>query len=169
MTKDIVRQETGDHNIITDFAYELNRFNPLAQAVNLGYTWVTGHDSYGVKQDMTTATANLAATIPIGRAGAVANTLFEEGAASLFTHIPADFASQMARRWTKELIQEVVNNPFTKREAVNRATGNAATAFFTKEGAYVVRDNVTGELVQVSDKFDPGWIPDKSIINPFKP
>src|SRR5580692_10947316 len=36
-------QDKGDHNIVTDIAYELNRFNPLAQLYNLGSTIFTGH------------------------------------------------------------------------------------------------------------------------------
>jgi hypothetical protein len=70
------------------------------------------------------------------------------------------------RGWTKELIHKTVNNAFKTRSAVNKATGNTATAYFTKEGSYVVRDNVTGEIIQISNRFDPKWIPDKSIVNP---
>ncbi|MDD3894007.1 MAG: hypothetical protein PHU36_03180 [Syntrophomonadaceae bacterium] len=34
---------------------------------------------------------------------------------------------------------------------------------------YVVRDNVTGKLVQTSKFGDVNWRPDSSIINPYKP
>lgn len=73
------------------------------------------------------------------------------------------------RGWTKELIHGTVNSPFTTRAATNRATGNAATAFFTKEGTYVVQDNVTGQIIQVNNRLDPKWIPDATIINPYIP
>ena len=49
---------------------------------------------------------------------------------------------------------------------ISKATGNAATAFFTgpgATGAYVVIDNVTKEIIQISDRFDPNWIIDQTI------
>jgi hypothetical protein len=73
------------------------------------------------------------------------------------------------RGWTKDLIDRTVKNPYTTREAFNRASGNKATAFFRKDGAYVVRDNVTSEIVQVSKIGNSGWIPDATIINPYIP
>ena len=51
----------------------------------------------------------------------------------------------------------------------SEATGNAATAYFQKNGAYVVKDNVTNEVIQISNILDPNWIPDATIINPFIP
>jgi hypothetical protein len=47
-------------------------------------------------------------------------------------------------------MDDVVKKPYTTREAINKATGNPATAYYNKAGDYVVVDNVTGELVQVS-------------------
>jgi hypothetical protein len=76
----------------------------------------------------------------------------------------------MGRRgWTKELIHETVNNPFTTRVASNRATGNAATAYFQKNGSYIVKDNITNEVIQISNRLDPKWVPDATIINPYIP
>lgn len=99
--------------------------------------------------------------------------LAARGGSSLLTHMPAAGrkANQLARRgWTREAINETVNNPFTTRAATNRATGNAATAFFRKDGSHVIRDNVTGDLVQMSDRANPAnWIPDSSIVNPYLP
>jgi RHS repeat-associated protein len=94
----------------------------------------------------------------------------EKAAFSIYSHITKKIADQMTKRgWTKEAIHSLVNNPHTTRESVNLATGNASTAFFTKEGAYVVKDNVTKEIIQISNKLDPDWIPDKNIIDPFIP
>jgi RHS repeat-associated protein len=59
-------QDKGDHNLVTDIAYEINKFNPLAQVVNLGFTIFTKHDSYDQKQTTGQAVLNLAATIPVG-------------------------------------------------------------------------------------------------------
>jgi len=79
-------------------------------------------------------------------------------------------ANQMAKRgWTEESVRHAANNAYTTRSAVNKATGNDATAFFNRDGSHVVIDNVTREVIQVSNKHDPNWIPDISIINPFRP
>jgi len=52
---------------------------------------------------------------------------------------------------------------------MNRATGNPATAYFNKDGSYVVVDNRTNAVVQVSDRFNQHWHPDPNIINPYIP
>lgn len=84
--------------------------------------------------------------------------------------------NQITRRgWSQDTIDELVNNPYTTREAVNKATGNKATAYFRRDGHYVVRDDVTGNIVQMSDtKISVGngsgqWRPDDSIRNPYIP
>lgn len=78
---------------------------------------------------------------------------------------------QMDKRgWTVELINQTVNNSTITREAINKATNNPATAYYTKEGAYVVVDNVLNTVVQISNRLDPAnWIPDPTIINPYIP
>ena len=77
-------------------------------------------------------------------------------------------AMQMDKRgWTSERISETIRNPHTTREAVNKANGNPATAYYNAEGSYVVRDNITREILQMSDRLNLSWIPDSSIIDPF--
>ena len=92
---------------------------------------------------------------------------------SILTHIPTSGRkfNQIARRgWTREGIHQTVNNPFTTRPAINKGTGNPATAFFNQDGSHVIRDNITRELVQLSDRMNPGsWIPDPVIVNPYRP
>jgi hypothetical protein len=79
-------------------------------------------------------------------------------------------ARQMSPRgWTGQSIDEVLNHPHATRQATNRATGNRATAFFREDGSYVVRDDVTEEIVQISNRNDPNWIPDRSIEDPYRP
>jgi hypothetical protein len=85
-------ESRGDKNVITDFAYELNRFNPLAQIVNLGYTIFTGHDSYDQKQSIPTALTNLASTIPAGRVASTLNLATDVG----LTEIRRGIASTLA-------------------------------------------------------------------------
>lgn len=87
-------QDQGGHNIVGDIAYEINRFNPLAQVVNLGYTFFTGHDSYGVKQNTPQALVNLAATIPAGRlSSTIVNVTADIGLAEVRQGIASTFAN----------------------------------------------------------------------------
>lgn len=84
--------------------------------------------------------------------------------------ISPKIARQMGPRgWTGDNLDGVLSNPHTTRPAINKATGNPATAYFDVDGAYVVRDNITGEIIQVSNRNDPNWIPDSSIIDPYIP
>ena len=78
---------------------------------------------------------------------------------------------QIAQRgWTKQSVANVRNNPFTTRSAVNRTTGNPATAYYTNDGAYVVVDDVTGKVIQISNAKNPAaWAPDSSISDPYEP
>jgi hypothetical protein len=56
-----------------------------------------------------------------------------------------------ARGWTTESIDEVIQKPNQTGTSVNRANGNDATAYFRKDGHYVVIDDTTNEVVQISD------------------
>ena len=72
---------------------------------------------------------------------------------------------QMTKRgWTDTLIQDTLDNP--SRTVATQDTrylpgggrmSDPATAFIRKDGSYVVRNDVTGDIVQISDRFDPGW------------
>lgn len=75
-----------------------------------------------------------------------------------------------SRGWTEDIIRDTVDNPFTIRNSINKATGNSATVFYNKQGSYVIVDDITNEIVQISDNINPLiWIPDASIENPYKP
>lgn len=69
----------------------------------------------------------------------------------------------------KSSINNTVKEPYTTREATNKANGNDATAYFNEDGSYVVRDNKTGDIIQVSNRNDPSWVPDDTITNPYIP
>ncbi len=89
------------------------------------------------------------------------------GKGSLTSNFSNKIEKQFAKRgWSQDLVNETVNNPYTTREALNKANGNPATAFYNKEGQYVVRDNKTGNIVQISDKSRP-FSPDPTIKNPY--
>ncbi|EUJ57920.1 hypothetical protein MCOL2_08556 [Listeria fleischmannii FSL S10-1203] len=72
------------------------------------------------------------------------------------------------RGWTQASVKKLTNNPYTTRKSTNKATGNSATAYYDKKGNYVIVDNRTKEIVQVSNRYDKGWQPDASIIKPYK-
>ena len=71
-------------------------------------------------------------------------------------------ANQAARRgWLIDDVQDVMRNPALKRtdpNIINRATGNPVTYYYRSDGYYVVVDDVTGEIVQVSNTLDQNWI-----------
>ncbi len=73
------------------------------------------------------------------------------------------------RGWTDAMVNDVITKPQATSPAVNKATQGAATAYFRQDGAYVVRDNATGEIIQVSEIGNPNWVPDNTIQNPYKP
>ncbi|EHF2868495.1 transposase [Listeria monocytogenes] len=78
--------------------------------------------------------------------------------------------NQMKKRgWSEESVKSVVDHPHTTRKSVNKATGNDATVFYDKDGSYVIIDDKTKEIVQISDKFDKNWVPDAGIADPYKP
>jgi Colicin E5 ribonuclease domain len=79
--------------------------------------------------------------------------------------------NQIERRgWSEASIRETVQNPHATSAATNKATGNSATAYFNSDGTYVVIDDVTGDLVQLSDRTNPGaWVPDPTIQDPYLP
>lgn len=74
------------------------------------------------------------------------------------------------RGWTESTVRDTVSNPYTTRVSTNKATGNSATVYYNEAGGYVIIDDITKAVVQVSDNINPStWIPDPSIINPYKP
>lgn len=80
-------------------------------------------------------------------------------------------ANQMnSRGWTPDSVKSTVDNPFTTRVSVNKRTGNTATVFYTEKGSYVVVDDVTHEIIQVSENINmETWAPDQTIIDHYVP
>ncbi|HTW46261.1 MAG TPA: colicin E5-related ribonuclease [Acidobacteriaceae bacterium] len=78
---------------------------------------------------------------------------------------------QMAKRgWTEQSVDQTISNPIHTSPSQNMATMNSATAYFNSDGSYVVVDDGTDEVVQVSNRNDPGsWEPDQRIVNPYRP
>ncbi len=67
-----------------------------------------------------------------------------------------------------------MKNPYTTRVSVNRTVTpfNPATAYYDIVGNYVVVDDITKQVVQITDKVDVAnkyWKPDLDIVNPYLP
>lgn len=68
--------------------------------------------------------------------------------------------NQLSQRgWDNESIQEVLDKPAWQKPAPrgNLRTGNPATIYYNKDGHYVIRDDTTEEIVQISNLNDPNW------------
>lgn len=79
--------------------------------------------------------------------------------------------NQMQKRgWTLQSVKNTVDHPYTLRTSINKATGNSATVYYNKSGSYIIVDDITCAIVQVSDNIAPKtWVPDSSIVNPYQP
>jgi hypothetical protein len=72
---------------------------------------------------------------------------------------------QLAKRgWTKDLVEETIEKPartVRTRDTRHLPDGgrldDPATAYYSERGGYVVRNDRTGDIVQVSNRNDPGW------------
>jgi hypothetical protein len=120
----------------------------IGSGVNLIKSWSMAFDDYYVPSS-------------VGKAGAADDVLRGLGGKSE--------AYLTKRGWTWDSIRNLTKNKFTTRVAVNKSNGNPATAYFNEAGDYVVVDDITGDLVQLSQFGDADWIPDSSIIDPYKP
>jgi hypothetical protein len=69
-------------------------------------------------------------------------------------------AQSITRGWTQSDIQNTVDNPAQTLPSPrgNLATGNSATIYYRSDGHYVILDDVTLEIVQVSNIYDSGWL-----------
>jgi hypothetical protein len=108
--------------------------------------------------------AAIAVTLAVNAVKRVARATRGRSAA---TKIGSKIESQIAKRgWTQESVEEAIRNPARKvatRDTRHLASGgranDPATAYVTKDGSYVVRNDVTGDIVQVSDRTSSSWLP----------
>ena len=63
------------------------------------------------------------------------------------------------RGWTRQAIDNALQNPLKTGSTINRATGNSATAYFVSQNQYVVVDDVNrgGEVTRM-DACDINYI-----------
>ncbi len=81
------------------------------------------------------------------------------------TKIGSKIGKQMGKRgWTKESVEELMENPSrivptrdTRHLPGGGRMDDPATAFIGKDGHYVVKNDLTGDIVQVSNKNKPDW------------
>jgi len=107
----------------------------------------------------------------VGGNGGEGNTTGKDVTFGSNTKSSTKLNNQMNERgWTQDTVIDTVDNPYTTRVSVNKATGNPATAYYTKQGSYVIVDDIKKVIVQVSDNINPStWAPDASIVNPYIP
>lgn len=81
------------------------------------------------------------------------------------TSIGAKTEAQLASRgWTERLVQSTIDKPtrtVSTRDTRHLPDGgrmnDPATAYYGRRGGYVVRNDRTGDVVQVSNRRNPGW------------
>ena len=72
---------------------------------------------------------------------------------------------QMKKRgWTEESVNQTLNYPSktvkttdTRFNPDGSKNTDSATAYLNQDGSYVVRNDNTGDIVQVSNRKDPNW------------
>ena len=82
------------------------------------------------------------------------------------TQFGTKISKQLSKRgWTKDLVVDAIDNPArtvkwkdTRYLPGRNKLNDSATAFYSKEGGYVVRNDHTGDIVQVSDRLDNNWL-----------
>jgi filamentous hemagglutinin len=87
------------------------------------------------------------------------------GRASSSAYIDAKISAQLAvRGWTEQEVRNTILSPPAGTSTDN--TGgrtDTATVYGSKTG-YVVINDATNHVTQISDKNDPGWVPDRRIV-----
>ena len=69
------------------------------------------------------------------------------------------------RGWTERLVRSTIDDPvrtvptrdYRKIPGAATRMDDPATAYYGPRGGYVVRNNRTGDVVQISDRLDPYW------------
>jgi hypothetical protein len=80
-------------------------------------------------------------------------------------HIDEKIEAQLgARGWTERQIRKAVDAPPIGISTDNTGgKAEPATVYGSKRGGYVVVNDMTGRVIQISDKNNPRWVPDDRI------
>jgi RHS repeat-associated protein len=82
------------------------------------------------------------------------------------TSIGSKIEKQMAKRgWNREAVDKLIANPHSTRAVRDTRhspsgvkVNDPATAYINRQGHYVIRNNRTGDVVQVSNRHDLDWV-----------
>jgi hypothetical protein len=111
------------------------------------------------------ASSEAAATEGQGASTAEGESAAGESQSSVETQFGDKINEQMPERgWTQEQVEQTIENPDRTVETTDTRwnpdgtrNNDPATAYINEDGSYVVRNNETGDIVQISDRTDPGW------------
>jgi len=137
-----------------EVAYAINDYNPLAQAYNWVSTAVTGHDSYGVQQNMVQATTRLLATVPADRAAGVIASATETIAGHVIneeiTITEEGFMHVMQRHYPRSgMFLNKSKFTLSAREIVNLIKNSAQAPKLLQRGGNYVRIVNAGRIVGI--------------------
>ena len=101
----------------------------------------------------------------VGRGATVAEKGAAVGTAARTTTVASKIEGQLAKRgWSRSSVDDAISNPTrTVRTADARhlpgggRNAEPATAYYSRDGGYVVRNDRTGDIVQISNRNDPNW------------
>lgn len=99
------------------------------------------------------------------REGNTADTATQTARATGWIEFEPKIEKQLGKRgWTKESIKDTIQNPsrtVDTRDIRHLPDGtklnDPATAYINSDGSYVVRNSMTMQIVQVSDRNNPNW------------
>jgi hypothetical protein len=136
------------------------------EAAELMTEGVEGADIVEAKNSLSTPAENTNDPVPESQTGNNEEGQQKESQGNTEFTTDTKIDNQMSGRgWTQQTVADTISNPYKIGEALNRATGNPAIAYFTEDGGYVVVDSITREVVQISNRNIPDWIVDTSIKN----
>jgi RHS repeat-associated protein len=82
--------------------------------------------------------------------------------AAIFPWMFRDFQHERkaygARGWSPANIDQTLQYPALTREGIDKRTNQKVTYYYRSDGHYVVQNDITGEILQVSNTTNPNWI-----------
>lgn len=88
-----------------------------------------------------------------------------DGPRGAAVYIDRKIAAQLtARGWTEQELRAAIDQGAIG-QSIDQTGGrnDPASVYGSKQGGYVVVNDRTGRVVQISDRTDPGWIADSRI------
>lgn len=129
------------------------------------YALATGKDLYTGKniEWLDRWIAAGAAFIPGVNGGEVRGSISSMKTIKQFFSLDAKIINQMGKRgWTESKIANALESRNTA-QAIDKSTGQKATAYFIGHNQYVVKNDQTWKIIQISNLNDKEWKIDKTI------